>query len=58
MTCENVFCIYQRDNKCILEKIDLDITGVCTDCIYVDIEQKTLNKFKEKQLQNIEKFNV
>lgn len=55
MNCENIFCIYQRENQCILEKINLDIMGACTDCIYVNIGYEKLNKFKEKHLQNIEK---
>ena len=54
MTCENIFFIYQRNNQCILEKINLDIMGACADCIYVDINQKTLIKFKDDQLRNIE----
>lgn len=54
MTCENVFCIYQRDTECILEEINLDITGTCTDCIYVDIDEKELQKLKENLLGNID----
>ena len=55
MICENIFCIYHRNNKCVLEEINLDITGACTDCIYVDIDPKTLKLLKENQLRNIEK---
>lgn len=58
MNCENIFCIYQRNNKCVLEKINLDITGACTDCIYVDIGQKELREFKETQLRNIERSHI
>ncbi len=54
MTCENIFCIYQRDNKCVLEEINLDITGVCADCIYVDIAPGKLKELKENRLRNIE----
>ena len=58
MICENIFCIYQRNNECILEEINLDITGACADCIYVDIGQKQLNELKENQLRNIESHNI
>lgn len=51
MTCENIFCIYQRNNECILEDIDIDITGACANCIYVDIAQKQLTELKENQLR-------
>ncbi len=54
MTCENIFCIYQRNNECILEEISLDIIGICDNCIYVDIDTKMLNELKENQLRNIE----
>ena len=58
MTCENIFCIYQRNNECILEEISLDIMGICDNCIYVDIDTKMLNELKENQLRNIEKRYV
>ena len=54
MNCENIFCIYQRENRCVLEKINLDILGVCTDCIYVNVGKEKLKELKEKQLRNIE----
>ncbi len=54
MTCENVFCIYQRNNECVLEEINLDITGACIDCIHVDIDPKKLTQLKENQFRNIE----
>lgn len=54
MTCENIFCVYQRNNQCVLEEINLDISGTCTDCIHVDIGEKTLKERKENQLRDIE----
>ncbi len=58
MTCENIFCIYQRNNECVLEEINLDITGTCVDCIYVDIGQKKLKKIKDNQLRNIKSRHI
>ncbi len=58
MTCENIFCIYQRNNNCLLEEIKVDITGACADCIYVNIGQRKLKELKENQLQNIERRYV
>ncbi len=55
MNCENIFCIYQRNNKCVLTEISIDITGACADCIYVDISKKELKELKENQLRNIER---
>ncbi len=53
MTCENFLCIYQRNNECVLDEINLDITGTCADCIYVDISQEKLKELKENQFGNI-----
>ena len=55
MICENIFCIYWKDEKCLLKEICLDIQGNCKNCIYVDIDetlllnqrQKLLNKYCE-----------
>ena len=33
MLCENIFCIYEKDGMCILDEIEIDISGQCTCCI-------------------------
>ena len=33
MNCENKFCIYQNERKCMLNKVDIDSLGMCADCI-------------------------
>ena len=56
LSCENEFCIYQKQGICILESVQLDIQGNCVDCIYINVEKDTLNKLKEallKDLQNL-----
>ena len=50
LSCQNEFCIYQKKGTCILEKIQLDIQGNCTDCIYISVKEETLNNLKEKHL--------
>ena len=54
LSCENEFCIYQKDGNCVLNQIDLDITGTCVNCIYVDLSEETLSELKANQLKNIE----
>ena len=34
MKCENYFCVYQDNGKCILDEINIDIMGQCDSCIY------------------------
>ena len=50
LSCENEFCIYQKQGTCILESVRLDIQGNCVDCIYIDVEEDALNTLKEKLL--------
>ncbi len=53
LSCENEFCIYQKQGTCILESVRLDIQGNCVDCIYIDVEEDTLNNLKEKLLMDL-----
>ena len=39
MNCENHFCVYQADGRCTLDEVQLDITGSCTECIYVELDE-------------------
>ena len=57
MECENSFCIYERDRKCILEKISVNMLGICDDCIYPSIDDEVLNSLKEKTLKRLEDDN-
>ena len=51
MDCENIFCVYEKEGKCILQNISLDISGSCLDCVYVNINKKYLNT-KKKNLDS------
>ena len=51
MDCENEFCIYQKDDKCTLDKISLDFQGICNECIYVNLDDALLKELKEKQIK-------
>ena len=52
MKCENNYCIYQYEDKCILDEISIDGLGMCAECIYPDIDEKTLNEAKTKNLKD------
>lgn len=34
MKYDNEFCVYQKNDECTLDEIELDISGLCTTCIY------------------------
>lgn len=54
MRCENSFCIYWKENNCILEEITINPIGLCDDCILVNIEEDVLNQ-KRKELLDLYK---
>ena len=54
MNCENYFCIYQNNEKCILDEIEIDISGVCASCIYVDVEPNIISCAKQRLLKALD----
>lgn len=55
MKCENEYCVYWKNNRCILDEISLDILGACKCCIYVDIDNDVLEQYRKKQLDRYDK---
>lgn len=51
MNCENRFCIYWKDNHCLLTHVSLDLTGACEMCIYVNIKESLLEEARLEILQ-------
>lgn len=51
MRCENSFCIYHSRGTCILDAIEINSVGMCTACIYPDIDEEVLSGAKIKLLQ-------
>ena len=48
-------CIYQKDGECELEEISIDVSGMCQDCIYPNIDEeliKTLKEYTIKKMDN------
>lgn len=53
MNCENIFCIYWEKDKCILDNINLDISGVCQSCIYIELNDKVLETYRKNGIDKI-----
>ena len=53
--CENYLCIYEKENNCTLEQITLDITGACTDCMYVEIKKEELERLKKATINGLKR---
>ena len=49
--CENDFCIYWEENRCLCQYINLNESGIYMDAIHVNIEEEILYK-KRKELLN------
>ena len=52
--CENALCIYQENNKCVINIVYLNALGMCEECICVKIEKDELNFMKKKVLDNFD----
>ena len=57
MDCENNYCIYESNGKCLLDEISIDSLGMCTEYIYPDIDEEILNQAKSKFLKTYEKLS-
>jgi len=55
MKCAMNYCIYNKDDLCILVEIEIDSVGLCQECIMVSIADMDLHMLKQRQLRKIEK---
>lgn len=55
MTCYNNFCIYEKENNCILDTITLNETGMCLECININIPEEIINREKMILLEKYDK---
>lgn len=53
MNCENVLCVYQKEDCCLLEHISIDAQAHCTQCIEVDFPAELLELEKLRILQQL-----
>lgn len=56
MNCENFFCVYQEKDKCILDEISIDDIGLCCSCMYTNIPEKDLEKYKKIHREKLENY--
>ena len=51
--CENNYCIYWENKKCILPNICISSAGLCIDCILVSLGERELNYKRKKERKNL-----
>ena len=56
MKCDNIYCVYWKNNQCIYDDTEIDLQGRCILCKYVDVDENTLRELRESQRKNIEPF--
>lgn len=51
MKCDNCYCAYQYQGECPLKDIHIDVSGMCTEKLYIDIDDSVLTQSKNKLLE-------
>lgn len=49
--CNNYFCGYWKNFRCILGEIELDNCGNCANCCLIDIDSSLLEKLRKRSLK-------
>lgn len=49
MLCANKFCVFYINCFCSKSQIEIDISGRCKDCLYIDINNNELETIKQRQ---------
>ena len=55
MFCENIFCIYQEDGKCIFDETTIYIDGMCSECMLVEIDSELLERLKKEKREELDR---
>lgn len=57
MKCENLYCIYEQNGKCILDEIEINSVGMCSECILLPIPIDAADKMKSVKREEFEKLD-
>ena len=50
MKCDCELCIYNFNNRCSIEDVEISASGMCDSMIFVSITPNQLSEFKKQQL--------
>lgn len=51
--CYQTFCIYQKKNRCLLDKIEIEEAGLCRCCITVPLDETELELKKRADADSL-----
>ena len=54
--CYNDYCIYQEDNLCILNDVEINNLGMCEHCEIVSFDKDVLDSAKKQRLNEIDEY--
>ena len=54
MCCSFVYCLYNKDFRCILDAIEINSLGMCEQCVMVLLDEELVEKEKERQRLELE----
>lgn len=54
IACDNRFCLYWEEDACCLDRLALDVAGVCQACIYIELPPKLLDGLRVRQKARLE----
>ena len=52
--CNFMYCLYNKDSKCILDAIGINSLGMCEQCMIVLLDEELIENEKERQLLELE----
>ena len=52
--CDLEYCIYNRNFKCVLKRIEINSLGMCDECILISLDRELPEREKGRQLRAIE----
>ncbi len=53
MYCENLFCLFNQNCRCLNTDVSIDSFGHCDSCILVELNTQSLVNVKNAQLQAV-----
>lgn len=55
MKCDFEYCIYNENNICKLNEIQINSYGICEECVLISIPKTNLNIYKKRTIMDINK---
>ena len=51
ITCRNIYCVYCEDGECLIDEISHNESGVCEECININVGEDYIKKERHRLLR-------